>query len=348
MAAPKGTALQYDSAYFGFVPAVNSTDDLAALSQPRYQELSNGTNELWMTFQRYAFNETGHRVRSRAWQVCRLHNATYDLRLEWDHGVQSVTGSYTVQDEVGFPGDGPNKVSNMASHAYAGFMWALTDQLVGSFAWFRQKNMSDTNSSPGGAAQFGVIESPIRQTSVLGSVDLDVFFDFNRIYGLYAFDNETDMSKQRLQDKSLARNRTLAVLIEELSFNMTVSLLHNKLLTSVHPFSSSFRPFASPRVLLSSECRYNTTRNVTRWNDVNRYGYIATSLFIPYVLANLIAMTAVVLGMMSFLRDGTFPDKTFQDIANAARDPHIVSIICNSRAGFTAQNKTKDVSPTRA
>ncbi|KAH6959760.1 hypothetical protein BKA56DRAFT_533090 [Ilyonectria sp. MPI-CAGE-AT-0026] len=323
MAAPKGTTLQYDSAYFGFVPAVNSTDDLAALSQPRYQELSNGTNELWMTFQRYAFNETGHRVRSRAWQVCRLYNATYDLRLEWDHGVQSVTGSYTVQDEVGFPGDGLNKVSNMASHAYAGFMWALTDQLVGSFAWFRQKNMSDTNSSPGGAAQFGVIESPIRQTSVLGSVDLDVFFDFNRIYGLYAFDNETDMSKQRLQDKSLARNRTLAVLIEELSFNMTVSLLHNKLLT------------------------YNTTRNVTRWNDVNRYGYIATSLFIPYVLANLIAITAVVLGMMSFLRDGTFPDKPFQDIANAARDPHIVPIICNSRAGFTAQNKTKDVSPTR-
>ncbi|KAJ4175882.1 hypothetical protein NW767_015638 [Fusarium falciforme] len=304
MAAPKSKALQHDSAYFGFVPAVNSTGDLVALSQPRYQEPSNGTNELWMTFQRYVFNETGHRVRTRAWQVCRLYNATYDLRLEWDHGVQSVTGSYTVYEEVGFPRDGPNEVSNMASHAYAAFMWALTDQLVGSFAWFRQENISDTNPSPGAAAQFGSIESPIRQNSVLGSVDLDVFFDFNGIYGLYVSDNETDMSAQRLQDKSLARNRTLAVLIEELSFNMT--------------------------------CSYNATRNVTRWNDVNRYGYIATSLFVPYALANLIAIMAVVLGMMSFLRDGTFPDKTFQDIANAASHPHIVPIICDSRAGFTA------------
>jgi hypothetical protein len=30
------------------------------------------------------------------------------------------------------------------------------------------------------------------------------------------------------------------------------------------------------------------------------------------------------LGMLSFLRDGTFLDKTFQDIANAGRYPHIV------------------------
>jgi hypothetical protein len=92
--------------------------------------------------------------------------------------------------------------------------------------------------------------------------------------------------------------------------------------------------------LLTCQYSYNATRNVTRWNSVNRYGYIATSLFVPYALANLIAIITVVLGMLSFLRDGTFPDKTFQDIANAASHPHIVPIICDSRAGFTAQNET--------
>jgi hypothetical protein len=39
------------------------------------------------------------------------------------------------------------------------------------------------------------------------------------------------MSGQRLQDKLLAKNHTLVELIEELSFNTTVSMLHNKILT---------------------------------------------------------------------------------------------------------------------
>ncbi|KAH8652840.1 hypothetical protein BGZ61DRAFT_541812 [Ilyonectria robusta] len=308
MAVPKGTARQADNAYFGFVPTINNTDDLVALSEPRYQEPSNAANELWMTFQRYVLNSKGDRIRTRAWQVCRLHNATYDLRLEWDRGIQNVTGSYGVREEVGFPRDRPGEVSDMASHAYAAFMWALMDQLVGSFAWLKQENISgtDTNLGLGRAAQFGLIESPIQQTSILGSVDLDVFFDFNAIYGLYASDNETDPSGQRLQDKALARNRTLAVLVEELSFNITVTLLHNRLLT------------------------YNSTREVTRWNDVNRYGYLATSLFIPYALANLIAFAALVLGMVSFLRHETFPTKTFQDIASAAADPHVIRIMQES------------------
>ncbi|KPM44202.1 hypothetical protein AK830_g2378 [Neonectria ditissima] len=304
MAVPKGTARQVDSAYFGFVPAFNSTGDLVALSEPRYQGPSNAANELWMTFQQYVLDSKRGRVRTRAWQVCRLHNATYDLRFEWDRGVQNLTGSYKVGETVGFPRDRPGDVSDMASHAYAAFMWALTDHLVGSFAWFKQGNISGTNdnSGLGRAAQFGAIESPIRQTSVLGSVDLDVFFDFNAIYGLYASDNEKSLSRQRLQDKALAKNRTLAVLIEELSFNTTVTLLYNRLLTD------------------------NSTREVTRWNDVNRYGYLATSLFIPYALANLIAFAAVVLGIVSFYYEA-FPDKTFQDIASAAADPHVIRIL---------------------
>ncbi|KFA60961.1 hypothetical protein S40285_02735 [Stachybotrys chlorohalonatus IBT 40285] len=305
MAIPKGTTRQVDSAYFGFVPVWNTTGDLIALSQPRYQEPSNGTNELWMTFQRYTLGGAGERTRARIFQVCRLYNATYDLSLKWDRGRQIVNGSYSVREEITFPRDRRGEVSDMASHAYAAFMWTLTDQLVGSFGWFRRSGGSSDGHED--IAQFGAIESPIRHTSVLGSVDLDVYFDFNAIYGLYVHDNETEISGQRLQDKQLARNRTLAALIEELSYNMTVSLLHNKLLT------------------------HNTTRQVTRWNDVNRYGYNPMSLFIPYALANLVVLISAILGLVSF-RHGTHPDKTFQDIANAAGEPLVTNNIRDFQA----------------
>jgi hypothetical protein len=40
-----------------------------------------------------------------------------------------------------------------------------------------------------------------------------------------------DLSDQLLEDKAMARNLMLDVLIEELSFNLTVSMMHNRLLT---------------------------------------------------------------------------------------------------------------------
>jgi hypothetical protein len=79
-------------------------------------------------------------------------------------------------------------------------------------------------------SKFSVIDTAISCTSLLGSSDLDVFFDLNKNLSWYS-DNTTQRSDQRLQDEALARNRTLDVLIEELSFNVTVSLLHNELLT---------------------------------------------------------------------------------------------------------------------
>jgi hypothetical protein len=99
--------------------------------------------------------------------------------------------------------------------------------LVGAFSWF----VDEDRSKPFLFPEFGVIDTPLQRTSLLGSVDLDVFFDLNKNKGWKKDENTTQLSDQRLQDKALAKNRTLAVLIEELSFNMTVSLLHNEILT---------------------------------------------------------------------------------------------------------------------
>jgi hypothetical protein len=227
MANSLGTAKETINVYYAFVPAFNATGDLIALSQPRLQSPSNSTNQLWMTFLRYAIDSGGNRIQERHYQVCQLYNATYDLKFKWERGFQDVTGSYKALEEVNFPNDKPDVVSDMSQHSYSAFMWALTDQLVGTFSWFVESNRSNIHQPP----EFGIIDTAISHTSLLGSSDLDVFFNLDKNKGWGGGTNDTQISDQRLQDKALAKNRTLDVLIEELSFNTTVSLLHNELLT---------------------------------------------------------------------------------------------------------------------
>lgn len=232
MNTQRDTKVEADSAYYGFVPTYNSTGDLTAVWHPRQQTRSRPMNQLWMTFLRPTINEHGDRIKVRHYQICRPHMASYNLTISQYHGFQDVSGSYVLGDVVEFPNDGPNDVSDMVQHSTTAFMWVLCDQLVGKFAWFNETGAS--TSTPQAAAQFGVIDSPIQRTSLLGSVDLDSFFEMDEEKGLYLDQNMShafDLSDQRLRDKALARNRTLAVLIEELSFNTTVSLMHNSLLT---------------------------------------------------------------------------------------------------------------------
>ncbi|KAI9766942.1 MAG: hypothetical protein M1840_006239 [Geoglossum simile] len=289
-ATPLGTAKETINVYYAFVPALNASGGLVPLSKPRLQSPFNATNELWMTFFRYAIDSDGNRARERHYQVCQLYNASYDIKLEWDRGFQNVTGPYEILEKVYFPTDRPDAVSDMARHSYSALFWVLADQLVGTFSWFVGLNQSE----------FGVIDSQISRTSLLGTSDLDVFFDLNKNKGWSKNDNSTQISDQRLQDKTLARNRTLNILLEELSFNTTVSLLHNKLLTR------------------------NTTAKVLQWQSVNRYGYNPHGLFIPYALANFFTLITVLLGIFSYLRSGVHPDKNIQDIVSAAKDLHVI------------------------
>ncbi|KAH0538880.1 hypothetical protein FGG08_004536 [Glutinoglossum americanum] len=300
MATSPGIAKETVNVYYAFVPAFNTTGELIALSKPRLQSPSNATNQLWMTFLRYAIDPGGNRIKERRYQVCQLYNASYDLKLEWDRGFQNATGSYGVLEEVRFPNDKSDVVSDLPQHSYSAFMWALTDLLVGAFSWFVESNQS----------QFGAIDTTVPRTSLLGSSDLDVFFDLNKNN---EDSDETQLSDQRLQDKALAKNRTLGVLIEELSFNMTVSLMHNELLN------------------------HNTTAKVTRWDSVNRYGYNPYGLFIPYALANLFTLITVLLGIVSYSHNGVLPDKKFQDIVSAAEDPRIIHVARDRRKSMTAE-----------
>jgi len=221
-----GTATQMESAYLGFVPSYNDSGDLVPLSMPRFQTPSNSTNQLWITFLRYVINPEGLRTTERQYQVCKLHNASFDVHLEWRAGSQNITLSYDILEEVEYPTEGPGETTNIVQHAYSAYFWALADQLVGKFAWFENSNQTRSVRAP----EYGIIQSPIQHSSLLGSSDLDPYFDLNE-RGLNKSTAIAPPKGQRLRDKQLARNRTLDILITELSVNFTVTMLTNELLT---------------------------------------------------------------------------------------------------------------------
>ncbi|KAK4110187.1 hypothetical protein N656DRAFT_782248 [Canariomyces notabilis] len=295
-----GTLVEVQNAYFSFVPSFDSQGNVTALWDVRYQSPSVASNEVWMAFERYGNSTGGSCDHDKYFQVCDLWNATYDLSLAWENGFQNITGSRELLHRVEYPADEPGQVSNMAQHAFSAFFWVISDQVVGSFGWFQETTANDSEPR-----YFGEIHSPIQHNALLGSSDLAVFFDYNE-------DREAcqvpyaNLSAQRRQDIDLAKNRTLGELIEELSFNTTVSLMHNNIYTNA------------------------TTRLVTVWEKVNRYGYNQTGLWIPYALSCAFTLITVIIGVLVHIKHvvighEVMPGTKFQDILSAA-DMQVITI----------------------
>ncbi|KAK4098471.1 hypothetical protein N658DRAFT_431977 [Parathielavia hyrcaniae] len=289
------TAVEVQNAYYAFVPSFDSQGNITAISAVRGQSISRAINEVWMTFERYKESTDENCDHDKYFQVCSLWNATYHLTLEFENGFQNITASRDLMHPVRHPTDKPGDVSNMAQHAYSAFFWALSDQIVGSFGQFQEPM---ANSSE--LRHFGRIQSPIQHTSLLGSSDLAVYFDFNEDRGACQIPY-ANLSAQRRRDIDLAKNKTMGELVEDLSVNMTISLLHNDLLTNL------------------------TSRVVTVVENVNRYGYSPHGLWIPYALSCLFTFVTVLIGIVTLIKNGSMPDTKFQDIL-AAADREVIGI----------------------
>jgi hypothetical protein len=70
---------------------------------------------------------------------------------------------------------------------------------------------------------------------------------------------------------------------------------------------------------------------------VNRYGYNARGLFIPYALANFFTLITVLLGVVSYCRNGVLPDRKFKDIVEATSNPGIIHVIRDRRRSMTLE-----------
>jgi len=227
---PATNVTQLLNSYFAYVPDLSEPDEAVNLVD-RLQQPSNGSNELWLSFRR---NGTGW-IESPIptcpiieYRVCKLYNATYNLNLTFEEGNQTVMGyPPTLLNEVEFPVLNLSAPSNLPQMAYSAYMWAFTNQLVGSMGFYNDTSINKTTP-----ALYSEIRTNIGATSILGSSDLDCFFGTNDIIpdipGTANY--STLYSPQRQQDINLAQNRTLDELVPELAFNTTVSLMSDALL----------------------------------------------------------------------------------------------------------------------
>ena len=239
--------------YFAFVPALVNLSGLSLSSGVQVANLSdvngalNASNQLWMKFPRYPPDVTILNVTNKAYPYylsCELYNASYQVNFSWANGIQSISmPEPEVVDVVPYPINGSSITAFEQSTAYSAFMWALSNQLVGSMGFYQSTSGSGTgnsilsgiyadNNQPTSGnnttnAMFSEIYTNIDQTSLLGSSDFNSYFIKNHALG-----GHTDglFSPQRLQDMAYARNRTLDVLIPELSSNITLSLIIDPLL----------------------------------------------------------------------------------------------------------------------
>lgn len=310
--------------YFAFVPDLSGPEVKAILAN-RFQQPANGSNQLWMTFQRYVINSTDAKVPQPRHLVCQLYNASYDLSLSFVENSQNITtNSLQILNAIDYPSVDPTTPSDLVQHAYSAYMWAFTDQLIG---WIGIYNDTSLGNSSGGITEFSEIQTQIEHTSLLGSSDLDYFFDQN--HDLFSNTSTGSNSDQRTQDIDLAQNQTLDFLIPELAFNTTLSFMASDLL-SYAPFSSPISPFP-PLTNPPHRPPINTT--VLTTVSVNLYGYHYTNLFLAYGIAIFFALLANALGGLAYHHNRVSHDTSFSSILSSTRDPGLADLFVHQVLG---------------
>jgi hypothetical protein len=229
-AATSEEFIPLDNYYYAFVPDLTNFGNgslpyngVQPLAEMRFQEPTNASNQLWMVYSRYVHDSTGSRVAKDYYSACQLYNASYSLNLTFEATSQIInTTSMNLLNVVQYPDENAPATHELdVQQAYSAFMVALSNLLVGSMGTYNSTPPS--NDTP--PTTFSEITTQIEHTSLLGSQDLSVFFDRNRAIWT------NNISDQRREDIDLARNRTLDVLIEEVAFNITMSLMSSDLIS---------------------------------------------------------------------------------------------------------------------
>ena len=303
--------------YFAFVPALSNLNDTSPNAPIRVANLSDvnralyASNQLWLRFPQYNPNHMVFdisEVLDPTYLVCEMHNASYYVNFTWQNGIQSIDilnldvlnatpypvhPSYSTPDEVGI--------------AYSAVMWALSNQLTGTMGFYQDVLTTDINDQIVANRTYSEIASDIDQTSLLGTSSLNTFFLQNHY--LTNRNRSEPFSPQRLQDMALARNRSLDILIPELSSNITLSLISNALLSPSRP------------------------ANVTTTTPVNIYTYQPRNLYIAYGVAIAVALLANLIGLYAFLANGVSYEISFSSIVCTTRDIHFSGLNAHERIG---------------
>lgn len=303
--------------YFAFVPALSNTNDTAANAPVDIANLSDvnaalyASNQLWLKVPQNNASETEFTVKQvsdPSYLICEMHNASYHVNFTWLNGIQTLDLlNLDVRDPTPYPAHPSYSTSDDVDIAYSAVMWTLSSQLVGTMSFYQDVSTNDLNDQVIANRTYSEIASNIDQTSLLGTSNLNSYFIQNH----YLTNKNTSepFSSQRLQDMQLARNRTLDILIPELSLNTTLSLISSPLLSPAQPV------------------------NVTTSSPTNIYVYQPRNVFIAYGIAIFVTLIANLIGLHAFFTNGVSYDLSFSSIVCTTRDIHLSGLNAHERIG---------------
>lgn len=322
-AALRSSIKELANAYFAFVPALSNPNDTSANAPIQVANLSdvNGalyaSNQLWLKFPPNNASETDFSIipdPHPVYLLCEMHNASYQVNFTWLNGIQTLDLlNLDLHDATPYPAQPSYSATDEVDIAYSAVMWALSDQLTGTMGFYQDVSTNDTNDQIIANRTYSEIASSIDQTSLLGTSNFDSYFIRNHY--LTKQNSTQPFSPQRLQDMALARNRTLDVLIPELSSNLTLSLISSPLLSPGQP------------------------ANVTTSTPTNIYAYQPQNLFIAYGIAVLVALLANLIGLHAFFTNGVSYDISFSSIVCTTRDIHFSGLNAHERIGALPLDK---------
>jgi hypothetical protein len=191
-------------------------------------DASPTSNQLWMYFTSYKASLNFTEPVEKHYLTCQLYNSSQTVRFSWENGVQDLNVlNRTLLHPVAYPVNGSTSPESEEAMSYSAVMWALSSQLTGSIAFYKDLNATgDVTQETYAGRVYSQITSNIGQSSLIGSSDFNSHFAENHLLG-----NGSGLySDQRWQDMAYAGDRPLEVLIPELSSNITLSLFMDPLL----------------------------------------------------------------------------------------------------------------------
>ncbi|KAK5740028.1 hypothetical protein LTR17_004925 [Elasticomyces elasticus] len=258
----------------------------------RYETDSDGS---------YILDIDGNRVAQKQYSSCSLWTTTHTTGLSFDNRFQGIRNvSMEDHNPIAYPAYDASQPSNLAQHSYTAIFSILTDLLVGEMGFVTSTAPnSEANSS------VGAINSPIARTSLVGSNDLDYVFALNRYTQgtpLSKVSVPYQLSDQRLLDKALAQNQTLPFLVEQLVFNITMSMMNDPLLAP------------------------SKVTNTTQVNTVNIYIYNQRNLWLAYGLAYYFVLLTLVVALMTIHENHASHNNSVSALLSISRDETLAAL----------------------
>lgn len=185
--APSSELIQID--YFSAVPALgdftNGTETVQVANLTDADDATSASNELWIYTSQYRASLDFSQPIQKVYLTCRLYNASYITRFTWVNGEQDLQVlNITKHKPVVYPANASTLPESEASMAYSALMWALSTQVTGSIAFYKDLNATGNTTQVTYANRiYGEIATNVANTVLIGACKEPLTHTFHHFLG---------------------------------------------------------------------------------------------------------------------------------------------------------------------